>query len=226
MKALKIIAVVLGGLLLLSGIGLLVGSTLTGVGQQAFDAELRRQGFAGPVRGTVTEDSGSRFTVEYTDRDGKSRTGYGRVAEGTREPSVGDEVSLLYVLDDPDRIVIIDLGPAADFAGVGNALRIGGISCLVVGAVLLALGIIGLVRGRRQVPATGPPPGTYPPWTVAGIPAGRTATELPATELPAWSAAASIRPGHQNRAAGAAARLSGRTARTLEPRWPAATTPR
>ena len=55
MKALKIVAVVLGALLVLTGLGLLVGSAFTGVGQQAFDSELTRQGFGGPVRGTVTE---------------------------------------------------------------------------------------------------------------------------------------------------------------------------
>ena len=163
MKALKIVAVVLGALLVLTGVGLLAGSFFAGAGQQAFDSELRRQGFAGPVRGTVTEASGSRFTVEYADRDGNAQRGYGPVADGTSEPSIGDEVSVLYLLNDPDRIVIIDLGVASDLAGVGNALRIGGIVCLVVGVVLLALGIIGLVRGRKPVPAAGPPPGTFPP---------------------------------------------------------------
>ena len=32
---------------------------------------------------------------------------------------------MLDLLNDPDRIVIIDLGVAFDLAGVGNALRIG-----------------------------------------------------------------------------------------------------
>ena len=85
-------------------------------------------------------------------------------------------MSLLYFLEDPDRIVIIDLGPVADISGIGNALRIGGISCLVVGAVLLAAGIIGLVIGRkRSAPAgmpPGGPPGGYPPASQSGPPPG------------------------------------------------------
>ena len=176
MKALKIVAVVLGALLVLTGIGLLVGSSLTGVGQQAFDSELSRQGFGGPVKGTVTGadtgPSGQYFTVDFTDKDGDSRTGTGALADGTRAPSVGDEVNVLYLLEDPDRIVIIDLGPASDFSAIGNALRIGGIVCLVLGAVLLAAGIIGLVLGRkRSGPGVGPPAG-YPSAPEAGPPPG------------------------------------------------------
>ncbi len=180
MKALKIVAVVLGALLVLTGLGLLVGSAFTGVGQQAFDSELARQGFGGPVRGTVTEaDTGGSeqyFAVEFTDKDGDFRTGRGPVADGTSAPLVGDEVSLLYFLEDPDRIVIVDLGPVTDISGIGNALRIGGISCLVVGALLLAAGIIGLVIGRkRSAPAgmpPGGPPGGYPPASQSGPPPG------------------------------------------------------
>lgn len=176
MKALKIIAVVLGALLVLTGAGLLVGSSFAGVGQQAFDSELTRQGFGGPVKGTVTRASSQSYVVEFTDKDGDARTGRGPVADGTSAPSVGDEVTVLYLLEDPDRIVIIDLGPAADISGIGDALRIGGIVCLVVGALLLAAGIIGLVMGRRRSTTaglqTGAPPAGYPPAAQAGPPPG------------------------------------------------------
>lgn len=167
MKALKIIAVVFGALLVLSGIGLLVGSGFTGAGQQAFNSELARQGFGGPVKGKVTAaelgSSPPYFNVEFTDADGDNRTGTGPVADGTRTPSVGDEVTVLYLLEDPDRIVIVNLGPAADFSTLGNALRIGGIVCIVLGALLLAAGIIGLVRGPKRPVPVAAAPGAYPP---------------------------------------------------------------
>ncbi len=197
MKALKIIAVVLGALLVLTGAGLLVGSAFTGVGQQAFDSELTRQGFGGPVQGTVIEadtgPSGQYFAVEFTDKDGDARTGSGPVADGTRAPSVGDEVSVLYLLEDPDRIVIIDLGPVGDISGIGNALRIGGIVCLVLGVLLLAAGIIGLVMDRRRPPPAVGPPGGYPPASQSGPPPGYPQAAPPS--YPPGSAPPTYPPG-------------------------------
>ena len=77
MKALKIVAVVLGVLLLLGGIGLLAGSAAVGFGQGAFEDELAKSGLAGPVRGTVTSIESGLYTVSYTDKQGVSQTGQG-----------------------------------------------------------------------------------------------------------------------------------------------------
>ena len=66
MKALKILGVVFGVLLLLAGGGLLAGSALVGQGQGAFDQELAKSGLAGPVSGTVLSiDQGAIYTVSY-----------------------------------------------------------------------------------------------------------------------------------------------------------------
>ena len=150
MKVLKILAVVLGALLLLTGIGLLAGSAVTGAGQGAFDRELAKQGLAGPVKGTVTSiDQGTIFTVAYTDKQGAAQTGTGPVASGTKAPSVGDEVNVYYNTATPSQIVILDLPAGGDIGGISRVLRTAGIVCLILGAVLLLAGIIGLVSGRK-----------------------------------------------------------------------------
>jgi hypothetical protein len=154
-KALKIIGVVLGALLLLTGIALLAGSAVAGVGQGALDDELAKQGLAGPVKGTVTSiDQGSIFTVDYVDKQGTSQTGSGPVASGTNPPEVGDEVNVYYRTDEPSTIVILDLPGGGDIGGIGRGLRTAAIVCLIVGALLLLAGIIGLVTGRKTRAAT------------------------------------------------------------------------
>ena len=168
MKVMKILGVVFGALLLLTGIALLAGSAVVGVGEGAFNDELAKQGYAGPVKGTVTSiDQGAAFTVSYTDQQGNPRTGTGPVASGTGPPSVGDVVNLFYSTVDPSQIVILELPGGGDFSGIAGALRTAGIVCLIVGAVLLLAGIIGLVIGRKAPAAVtagpGSPPQQYPP---------------------------------------------------------------
>ena len=165
MKVLKILGVVFGALLLLTGIGLLAASAVAGAGQGALDDELAKQGLAGPVKGTVTSiDQGTIFTVKYTDKQGTEQTGSGPVASGTKLPSVGDEVSVYYKTSDPSTIAIFELPGGGDIGGIASTLRTAGIVCLIVGGVLLLAGIIGLVAGRKnraavtadQVPAPQP----------------------------------------------------------------------
>ena len=118
MKVLKILGVVFGALLLLTGIGLLAGSAVAGAGQGAFDDELAKQGLAGPVKGTVTSiDQGTIFTVSYTDKQGTEQTGSGPVVSGTKPPSVGDEVSVYYNTADPSRSPSSTFRAAATSAG-------------------------------------------------------------------------------------------------------------
>jgi hypothetical protein len=168
MKALKIVAVVLGVLLLLGGIGLLAGSAAVGFGQSAFEDELAKSGLAGPVRGTVTSIESGLYTVDYTDRQGVSQTGQGPAASGTEAPQVGAEVDVYYSTSDPSQVVILNI-PGGGLAGIAGGLRTTAIVCLVVGGILLLAGIIGLVAGRRKAVTAAPayptplPPGqAYP----------------------------------------------------------------
>ena len=53
MKVLKILGIVFGILLLLTGGGLLAGSALASKGEGAFEPELAKSGYPGPVVGPV-----------------------------------------------------------------------------------------------------------------------------------------------------------------------------
>ena len=80
MKALKILAIVFGIFLLLTGGALLVVSAVAGKGQTAINNEFAKSGYAGPVKGTVTAvDSTTKYvTVGYTDKQGQEQVGEGR----------------------------------------------------------------------------------------------------------------------------------------------------
>ena len=163
MKALKIVAVVLGVLLLLTGVGLLAGSAAVGVGQSAFDDELAKSGFAGPVEGTVTAIDAGLYTVSYTDKQGAPQTGQGPAASGTEGPQVGEAVDVYYSTSNPSQIVILNI-PGGGLTGIAGVLRTTAIVCLVVGGILLLVGIIGLVAGRKKaVPAAPVYPTSLPP---------------------------------------------------------------
>ena len=150
MKVMKILGVVFGTLLLLTGLGLLAGSAFTGATDRAIQDELAKQGLSGPVEGRVTAvGEGGTFTVSYTDKEGNAQTGTGPVVSGTEPPSVGDEVSVYYNTTNPSQIAIVDLPGGADFGGISGTLRTAAIICLILGALLLLAGIIGLVRGRK-----------------------------------------------------------------------------
>ena len=172
MKVLKILGVVFGALLLLTGIGLLAGSAVIGAGQGKFDEELAKQGLAGPVKGTVTsvDQTTKLYTVKYTDKQGAAQTGTGSVMSSTKPPAVGDEVNVYYNTADPRQIGIYDLPGAGDIGGIANALRTAAIVCLIVGAVLLLAGIIGLVSGRKARAAVAADQGAAPQPVPAGVP--------------------------------------------------------
>ena len=161
MKVAKILGVVFGALFLLTGIALLAGSAVFGAGQGEFDRQLAEQGLAGPANGTVTAMDGTIFTVDYVDKDGLAQTGAGPVAEGTTPPVQGDDVQVYYSTLDPGQIIILDF-PGGNFAGVAGLLRTIAIVCLVIGAVLLVAGIIGLVTGRRRAAAVNAGATGYP----------------------------------------------------------------
>jgi Protein of unknown function (DUF3592) len=174
-KALKIVGVVIGILLLLTGGGLAAGSALANKGQAAFAEELTRSGYAGPVDGKVQSVAQSEpviVTVSYTDNQGESQVGQGAFAGG-RPPQVGDTVSTYYSTNDPSQVVVISLPGPGDLSAIANILRTAAITCLIVGSVVLLAGILGLALGKKQPAAvgrgstydTGPPqqpPAGYP----------------------------------------------------------------
>jgi hypothetical protein len=174
MKALKILGIVFGILLLLTGGGLLAGSVLASKGQGAFEQELAKSGYTGPVEGTVKsveQTSPVIVTVTYTDKQGKTQYGQG-AASGATAPKVGDKVSTYYSTSDPSQILVVNVPGLANLSGVAATLRISGIICLIAGGVLLLAGILGLVVGKKPAAVAAAPayptsipgqqPGGYP----------------------------------------------------------------
>lgn len=185
MKALKIVGIVLGILLLLTGGGLAAGSVLANKGQAAFQEELTNSGYDGPVEGTVQAVSQSNpivVTVNYTDSQGKQQTGQGAFAGG-QPPQVGDTVSTYYNTSNPSQVVVVNLPGLGDLSAIANALRTAAISCLIVGSVLLLAGILGLALGKKQ-PAAVPPGPMYPTGPPQQPPAGYPAQPYPPQQPP------------------------------------------
>jgi len=163
MKALKIVGIVLGILLLLTGGGLLAGSVLAGKGQNAFEQELAKSGYAGPVQGTVQsvdQTSPVIVTVGYTDKQGKKQTGQG-ASSGAQPPNIGDTVTTYYSTSDPSQIVVVNVPGLSNLSAVVATLRIAGIICLIAGGVLLLAGILGLALGKKSPIAVAAAP-AYP----------------------------------------------------------------
>ena len=207
MKALKILGIVFGILLLLTGGGLLAGSALASKGEGAFEQELAKSGYTGPVEGTVKsveQTSPVIVTVTYTDKQGKTQTGQG-AASGATPPKVGDKVSTYYSTSDPSQILVVNVPGLANLSGVAATLQISGIICLIAGGVLLLAGILGLVLGKEAGRGCGS----------SGLPdlhSGTTTWWLSDAALPAtaaaWSAvsaAAAARPALSASAVPAAA---------------------
>jgi hypothetical protein len=174
MKALKIVGIVLGALLLLTGAGLLAGSALVDKGQGAFEQELAKSGYAGPVEGvvqSVDETSPVIVTVSYTDEQGRKQAGQGGTATGANPPKVGDTVPTYYSTSDPSQIVVVNVPGLGNLGAVAATLRIAGIVCLIAGAVLLLAGILGLALGKKS-PAAITAGSTYPPGSPGQPPVG------------------------------------------------------
>jgi hypothetical protein len=179
-KALKILGIVFGILLLLTGGGLAVGSVVASKGQVALDEELARTGYAGPVDGTVQsidQTSPVIVTVTYTDTQGKTQTGQGTVAGG-QPPQVGDTVSTYYSTSDPRQVVVVNVPGLGDLSGIGNTLKTAAIICLIVGSVLLLAGILGLALGKKQ-PAPIAPGQAYPTGPPQQAPPGYPSQQYP-----------------------------------------------
>lgn len=161
MRAATVLGVVFGALFLLIGVALLAGASVSSSGGNDSN-QFAERGLAGPVDGRVTAVADPIYTVEYTDTQGTVRTGRGAVAQGTTAPAQGDDVQVHYSTADPTQIILLDV-PGGSFAGVAGLLRTIGIVCLVVGAVLLLAGLLGLVLGRLRAPARSANPVGYAP---------------------------------------------------------------
>ncbi len=162
MKVLKILAIVFGVLILLTGAGLFAASAVVDKGASTIDEQMSQNGLAGPVSGTITDlDPGppQQISVTYTDKQGEEQSGTGVVADtGTGTTyAVGDEVTLFYSTDSPDQVVVVDLPGGADLAGLSGGLRTGGIVGMILGGVLLIGGILASVLGKKKPPTGGAP---------------------------------------------------------------------
>jgi hypothetical protein len=185
MKALKIVGVVIGIILLLTGGGLAAGSALANKGQAAFAEELTKSGYAGPVDGkvqSVAQGEPVIVTVSYTDDQGGNQVGQGAFAGG-RPPQVGDTVSTYYRTSDPRQVVVISLPGPGDLSAIADILRTAAIICLIVGSVVLLAGILGLALGKKQPAAVGRGP-TYPTGPQQRPPAGYPTQPYPPQQPP------------------------------------------
>jgi Protein of unknown function (DUF3592) len=152
MKVLKVLGLVFGILILLTGGGLLAGSFLVDKGANALQGELEKQGLKGPVNGTVKSIDQTLATVSYKDLSRKSRTGSGPVLSQPG-PKVGDTVTVYYESDDPTQIVVANV-PGGDLSKIGSSLRLGGIVALIVGGVMILASILGFIFGKKKPPVT------------------------------------------------------------------------
>ncbi len=200
MKALKVVGVVIGILLLLTGGGLAAGSALADKGQAAFADGLTKTGYAGPVDGkvqSVAQGDPVIVTVGYTDNQGENQVGQGGFAGG-RPPQVGDTVSTYYNTSDPSQVVVISLPGPGDLSAIADILRTAAIACLIVGSVVLLAGILGLALGKKQPAAVGPAP-TYPTGPPQQPPAGYPTQPYPPQQPPPGHGYPSQQPpGQQN----------------------------
>jgi Protein of unknown function (DUF3592) len=173
-KALKIVGIVLGILLVLTGGGLLAGSALANKGQAAFNEELAKSGYAGPTQGTVRSVDPTEpvtVTVSYTDSRGKKQIGRGGFAGGEL-PQVGDTVSTYYSTAEPSQVVVVNLPGLGNLGAIASTLRTAGVIGLIGGGVLLLAAILGLALGKKPAAdEPGPVYGTGQQRSPAGYPA-------------------------------------------------------
>jgi hypothetical protein len=140
-------------------------------GKGAFEQELAKSGYVGPVEGkvrSVDQTTPVVITVSYTDKHGRKRTGQG-AAVRTNPPDIGDTVPTNYSTSDPREIIVVNVPGLGNLSAVASTLRGVGIGSLIAGGVLLLTGILGLALGRKSPTSvvTGP---AYPAGSRAGYP--------------------------------------------------------
>ena len=174
MKVLRVLGLIFGILLLLTGGGLLAASVVADRGQSVVSEQMKQSGLEGPVDGTVVSVDGSLYTVSFTASDGSEYTTTAGAALAT-PAEVGDTVPVYYEADDPSNAVITEASTSS-LGSVASTLRVSGFVGLGVGGVLLVASILGFVLAkksprapspRQPYPAGGYPQPGYPP---AGMP--------------------------------------------------------
>ncbi|HET9648263.1 MAG TPA: DUF3592 domain-containing protein, partial [Microlunatus sp.] len=169
MKVLRILGLIFGILLLLTGGGLLAASAVADRGQSAVQQQLDNQGLKGPVQATVVEADPPSYTVEFTDENGEQHTATAASTLAT-PPSVGDTVTVFYKADDPSVAAITDV-PTSALGQAASTLQTAGFITLGLGGVLLIAAIVGFVVARKA----GPPAiaaAAYPGQPAGGMPPG------------------------------------------------------
>jgi hypothetical protein len=180
MWVLKILGIVFGTLLLVTGGALAIGWQVANEAKADIAEEWANSGYAGPVDGTVQSVDQANpviVTVTYTDTQGNTHTAQGE-AINDKPPEVGATVPTYYSTSDPNQVIVDNLLGVGDLSAIGEILRIAAIICLTVGSVTLPAGVLGLALGRKQPASVGPGP-TYPPGPPQQPPAGYPAQLYP-----------------------------------------------
>ena len=119
MRVLKILGMVFGTLLLVTGFVLAGGWQAANVAKAETAEEWANSGYAGPVDATVQSvDQASPVivTVTYTDTQGNTHTAKGE-AINDKPPEVGATVPTYYTTSDPDHVIVDNLLPASIWPG-------------------------------------------------------------------------------------------------------------
>jgi Protein of unknown function (DUF3592) len=185
MRVLKIIGIVFGTLLLVTGGALAVGCQVANEAKAETAEEWANSGYAGPVDATVQSVDQANpviVTVTYTDTQGNTHTAKGE-AINDKPPEVGATVPTYYTTSDPNHVIVDNLLGVGDLSAIGEILRIAAFICLIVGTVILLAGVLGLALGRKQPASVGPGP-TYQPGLPQQPPAGYAAQLYPPQQSP------------------------------------------
>ena len=151
MKVLRVLGLIFGILLLLTGGALMAGSAVVAKGSDTVQQQIAAQGLKGPVKATVVRVRDGVYTVKFKAEDGKTYTVQAESAMAT-PPKSGDTVSVFYQADDPTSALISN-APVGALTGIAGTLRTAGIIALVIGGLLLIGAILGFVFGKKSAPA-------------------------------------------------------------------------
>jgi Protein of unknown function (DUF3592) len=185
MRVLKILGIVFGTLLLVTGFVLAVGYQVANVAKAETAEEWANSGYAGPVDATVQfvdQANPVIVTVTYTDTQGNTHTAKGD-AINDKPPEIGATVPIYYTTSDPNHVIVDNLLGVGDLSAIEEILRIAAIICLIVGTVILLAGVLGLALGRKQPASVGPGP-TYRPGPPQQPSAGYPAQLYPPHQSP------------------------------------------
>ena len=182
MKVLRVLGLIFGILLLLTGGALMAGSAVVAKGSDTVQQQIAAQGLKGPVKATVVRVRDGVYTVKFKADDGKTYTVQAESAMAT-PPKSGDTVSVFYQADDPTSALISN-APVGALTGIAGTLRTAGIIALVIGGLLLVGAILGFVFGKKSAPAVAPAQNQTPQYPTPQYP-GQGGYPAPMQNYPA-----------------------------------------